>query len=91
MDIWSWPTNAMEVDMALNPYLQLPERQYVGARYVPKLAEPFQWDETTVYEPLTIVGYMGSSYTSRKLVPAGTVPVEGEYWALTGKIGRAHV
>ena len=72
--------------MALNPFLQLPERQYVGARYVPKLAEPFQWNETTVYEPLTIVGYMGSSYTSRKMVPAGTTPVEGEYWALTGNL-----
>lgn len=72
--------------MALNPFLQLPERQYVGARYVPKLAEPFQWNETTVYEPLTIVGYMGSSYTSRKLVPAGITPVEGEYWALTGNL-----
>lgn len=72
--------------MALNPYLQLPERQYVGARYVPKLAEPFNWNETAVYEPLTIVGYMGSSYTSRKLVPAGTTPVEGEYWALTGNL-----
>lgn len=72
--------------MALNPFLQLPERQYIGARYVPKLAEPFQWNETTVYEPLTIVGYMGSSYTSRKMVPAGTIPVEGEYWALTGNL-----
>lgn len=61
-------------------------RQYIGARYVPKIAEPFDWNDQTVYEPLTIVGYNGSSYTSRKTSPAGTPPTDTEYWALTGSL-----
>lgn len=59
-------------------------REYIGARYVPKLANPFAWDDSTVYEPLTIVGYNGASYTSRTTVPAGTLPTNESYWALTG-------
>lgn len=61
-------------------------RQYVGARYVPKIADPVEWQENTAYEALVIVTYNNSSYTSRKPVPAGVgIPPENpEYWALTG-------
>lgn len=57
--------------------------QYIGARYVPLVADPFQWDINSTYEPLTIVGNNGSSYTSRKAVPAGIEISNTEYWALT--------
>lgn len=59
-------------------------RQYIGARYVPLFADPIEWNDQKVYEPLTIVTYMGSSYTSRKRVPAGVRPTDNVYWALTG-------
>lgn len=60
------------------------ERQYIGARYVPMFANPVEWDNQRTFEPLTIVTYMGASYTSKKRVPAGVLPTNGEYWALTG-------
>lgn len=61
-------------------------RQYVGARYVPKIADPVEWQADTAYEALVIVTYNSSSYTSRKPVPAtvGIPPQNSEYWALTG-------
>lgn len=61
-------------------------RQYVGARYVPKIADPVEWQENTAYEALVIVTYNNSSYTSRKPVPVtvGIPPENTEYWALTG-------
>ena len=62
-------------------------REYIGARYVPIFADPIEWDGATAYEPLTIVTYNGSSYTSRQYVPAslsGTPDTLIEYWALTG-------
>lgn len=59
-------------------------RQYIGARYVPIFADPIEWSDQRVYEPLTIVTYMGASYTSRKRVPAGIRPTDNKYWAMTG-------
>ena len=61
-------------------------RQYVGARYVPKLAEPVEWVENNAYEALVIVTYNNSSYTSRKPVPPtiGNPADNKDYWALTG-------
>lgn len=59
-------------------------RQYIGARYVPKFADPIDWNESMTYEPLTIVNYLGASYTSKKIVYAGIAPTNSEYWALTG-------
>lgn len=58
--------------------------QYIGARYVPLLADPLQWDPTKTYEPLTIVYNEGNSYTSRQYVPAGIQINNEAYWALTG-------
>lgn len=60
------------------------ERQYVGARYVPVFADPLEWDDKRSFERLTIVSYLGSSYTSKKDVPSGVLPTNTEYWALTG-------
>ena len=61
-----------------------PVRQYIGARYVPLLADPAEWDNTKTYEPLTIVLHEGNSYTSRQYVPTGIDINNNKYWALTG-------
>lgn len=57
---------------------------YVGNRYVPIFADPVEWDSLRTYEALTIVTYYGTSYTSRKPVPAGTPLSDREYWVVTG-------
>lgn len=59
-------------------------RQYIGARYVPKFADPLEWSNALQYEPLTIVSYMGQTYTSKIPVPVGTPPTNTDFWALTG-------
>lgn len=59
------------------------ERQYIGARYVPKFADPVAWDANNSYDALTIVTYFNSSYTSRKPVPAGVEISNTEYWVCT--------
>lgn len=55
---------------------------YIGMRYVPLFDGA--WDATKSYEALTIVEYGNNSYTSKKPVPAGTLPTNTTYWALTG-------
>ena len=55
---------------------------YIGSRYVPVFDG--DWDSTKTYEPLTIVNYNGGSYTSKRPVPAGTLPTNTTYWALSG-------
>lgn len=57
---------------------------YVGARYVPKFADPIEWDTERGYESLTIVTYKGASYTSKCPVPPGIDIKNERYWALTG-------
>ena len=58
-------------------------REYVGARYVPKLMG--LWSATTAYEALSVVDDgLGTSYTSKKPVPAGTPLTNTEYWVITG-------
>ena len=59
-------------------------RQYIGARYVPKFADPIVWNKDTTYEALTIVTYLNNSYTSKKPVPLGIDIKNEEYWVLTG-------
>lgn len=58
--------------------------QYIGARYVPLIFG--DWLANTTYEPLTIVLYNGSSYTSKKVVPpnVGAPDSNPTYWANTG-------
>lgn len=58
--------------------------QYVGARYVPKFADPIEWDIERGYESLTIVTHNGQSYTSKCPVPPGIEITNSRYWALTG-------
>ena len=55
---------------------------YVGHRYVPKIFG--EWDNTKIYEPLSIVQYQGNSFTSRQYVPVGIEITNEEYWASTG-------
>ena len=55
---------------------------YVGHRYVPKIMG--DWDNTQIYEPLSIVQYQGNSFTSRQFVPSGIEITNEEYWASTG-------
>lgn len=38
------------------------------------------WDSTRAYDKYCEVSYQGSSYVSRKAVPAGTLPTNTEYW-----------
>ena len=59
-------------------------RQYIGARYVPKFATPVEWTGTLSYEALTIVTHLGNSFTSKKPVPAGVDIGNAEYWVNTG-------
>ena len=59
-------------------------RQYIGARYVPKFADPIEWNINNSYEALTIVTYHGNSFTSKKPVPTGTSLDNTEYWVATG-------
>ena len=55
---------------------------YVGHRYVPKIFG--EWDNTQIYEPLSIVKYQGNSFTSRQYVPVGVDINNEEFWASTG-------
>lgn len=70
-------------------------RQYVGARYVPKFFEnvngSWDWAAGFQYEPLTIVKYGENTYTSKKLVPStvGSPNENPEYWANTGNYNGA--
>ena len=63
-------------------------RQYVGMRYVPIFGRrgesSIDWDNSAPYEPLTIVLYQGTSYTSRTFVPEGIDITNETYWAKTG-------
>ena len=62
--------------------------KYIGARYVPifgRVGESSaEWDNTSPYEPLTIVTYEGDSYTSRQYVPTGVAISNTDYWVETG-------
>lgn len=55
-------------------------RQYIGARYVPVFADPLQWDDTRIYEPLTMVQNQGETYISRTAVPIGIDILNDDYW-----------
>ena len=55
---------------------------YVGHRYVPKIMG--EWDNSQIYEPLSIVQYQGNSFTSRQYVPVGVEILNEEFWASTG-------
>lgn len=57
-------------------------RQYVGARYVPKIMG--EWDKNIPYEALSIVTYKGNSFTSKIPVPAKVDIGDDTYWVNTG-------
>ena len=55
-------------------------RQYVGARYVPKVSNPREWNKAFQYEALTIVNYGDNSFISKIPVPAGVDISDNKYW-----------
>ena len=57
-------------------------RQYVGARYVPKVMG--EWNKALQYEALSIVTYAGNSFTSKIPVPPNIDISNETYWANTG-------
>lgn len=57
-------------------------RQYVGARYVPKVMG--EWNKALQYEALSIVTYEGNSFTSKVPVPANIDISNKTYWVNTG-------
>lgn len=57
-------------------------RQYVGARYVPKIMG--EWNKALQYEALSIVTYKGNSFTSKVPVPANVDISNNSYWVNTG-------
>lgn len=61
---------------------ELINRQYVGARYVPKILG--EWNKALQYEALSIVTYMGNSFTSKVPVPANVDITNENYWVNTG-------
>ena len=67
-------------------------RQYIGARYVPKFFNnngSNEWVSGITYEALTIVTYLNNTYTSVKPVPSnvGSPNLATEYWACTANFG----
>lgn len=61
---------------------ELINRQYVGARYVPKIVG--EWNKALQYEALCVVTYMGNSFTSKVPVPANVEINNTDYWVNTG-------
>ena len=61
---------------------ELINRQYVGARYVPKIMG--EWNKSLQYEALSVVTYMGNSFTSKVPVPANVEIDNTDYWVNTG-------
>lgn len=57
-------------------------RQYVGARYVPKVMGV--WNKALQYEALSIVTYKGNSFTSKIPVPPNIDISNETYWVNTG-------
>lgn len=57
-------------------------RQYVGARYVPKIMG--EWNKALQYEALSIVTFMGNSFTSKVPVPPNIDITNENYWVNTG-------
>lgn len=55
-------------------------REYIGARYIMKFSDPIAWDNTNVYEPLTVVQNSGASYISKQYVPDGVDILNTDYW-----------
>lgn len=60
----------------------LVNRQYVGARYVPKIMG--EWNKALQYEALSVVTHVGNSFTSKVPVPANIDITNTDYWINTG-------
>lgn len=80
-----------DVKALLTEYVSRERQTYVGMRYVPKFADPIEWDSDTEYEPLTMVTHNDAVYVSKFYVPADIDISETEYWALWGSLGTGVV
>lgn len=61
---------------------ELINRQYVGARYVPKIMG--EWNKALQYEALSVVTHLGNSFTSKVPVPVNIDITNTDYWINTG-------
>lgn len=61
---------------------ELINRQYVGARYVPKIMG--EWNKALQYDALCVVTYKGNSFTSKVPVPSNIDINNKDYWVNTG-------
>nr|DAW20205.1 MAG TPA: Pectate lyase [Caudoviricetes sp.] len=61
---------------------ELINRQYVGARYVPKIMG--EWNKALQYEALSVVTHVGNSFTSKIPVPSNIDIEDENYWVNTG-------
>lgn len=86
--IWFYHT-----DSKIGGKIDMANRQYIGARYVPKYFEnpdgSNNWLTGIPYEALTVVTYADIQFISKKPVPANiTSPNENpEYWIVSGQSG----
>lgn len=68
-------------------------RQYIGARYVPKFFEgesgSSEWVSGLTYEAMIIVTYLGNTFVSKKPVPSniGAPNLNRDYWANMSFLG----
>ncbi len=63
-------------------------RQYIGARYVPRFTG--EYDTTTAYEALDVVDNgQGTSYIAKKPTPPNTPLTNTEYWFMYGSTSGA--
>ena len=47
-----------------------------------------EWSADAEYHSLDIVSYQGSSYMATRIVPAGTLPTDAEYWQIVAEKGE---
>lgn len=66
-------------------------RQYIGARYVPKFSDKNNgiWNNGYSYEPLEIVKHGADFYTAKIPVPTGVDILNTTYWVKTGDYNGA--
>lgn len=73
--------DAHTIQVILDELITSNSRLYIGMRYVPMFADPTEWDDSTEYEPLTMVtNESGDIYVSKFYVPAGVALTDTDYW-----------
>lgn len=78
-----------QISQILQGYFDvIANREYIGGKVCPTFGRrgemTIEWDNVAPYEPLTVVLYEGTSYTSRQYVPTGVEITNTDFWAKTG-------